>query len=322
MTSNNPATHTEFEPGAPPGPHPQPSRLKRMMAEGPRHTLIKAYFYGYLYAARMRRGLFGRKPTRRLVFSPTLPTRPHLQWKVAALVGLRPQAPKAGVPATVMYFLDATGAGGGATPPPPGALNGGAVDLSKSRVMRVFEEVFGYGLEVDPRTYAGPIVAKGEQNAAHDGSVVEGPIDNPLPNTVYQVAVDNTREDGTVEDLRSVVVGSAIPIVFRKHRPITNRFSNDNTHVEIAEAAEVFSEEERALIIRFARAFGVDLGELDVLRDRNTGRIYIVDVATTPHSPPELLVGRPGLHVVRVIARTFEEEFLSPSASDSEAQPD
>lgn len=321
MTSHNPAAHTELDQGAPPRPHPQPGRLKRMMAEGPRHTLIKAYFYGCLYAARMRRGLFERKPKRRLVFSPTLPQRPYLQWKIAALVGLRPQAPKAGVPATVMYSLDATGAETGATPP-PGALNGGAVDISKSRVMRVFEEVFGYGLEVDPRTYAGPIVAKGEQNAAYDGSVVEGPIDNPLPNTVYQVAVDNTQDDGTVEDLRSVVVGSAIPIVFRKHRPITNRFSNDNTHVEIVEAAEVFSEEERALIIKFARAFGVDLGELDVLRDRKTGRIYIVDVATTPHTPPELLVGRPGLHAVRVIARTFEDEFLSPSASDSEARPD
>ena len=51
----------------------------------------------------------------------------------------------------------------------------------------MFEDVFGYALDVDPTTYTGRIVKKLDENATHDGEVVDGPIpaDDVAPGFVY-----------------------------------------------------------------------------------------------------------------------------------------
>lgn len=286
-----------------------PSIGERLLSE-PGAMLVKAYFYGWHYVMRIVQQLTGRAARRKIRFTPHVPTRAYLQWKLVSIAGIRPELARGEHGGVVMYFLDGTTPPKDAPEPPAGTLNAGARDISKSRVERVFEDVFGYALRVDPTVYEGPMVSKNETNAARDGRVLQGPIERAEPGQVYQVAIDNRCSEDMVEDLRATVVGGQLVLVYRKRRPLKDRFLNYNLDVEMLAPEDAFSADEIGKILGFARAFGLDLGEMDVLRDRLSGRIYIVDVATTPHSPPEFLMGRRGIRAMKIVAKAFREEFL------------
>lgn len=49
--------------------------------------------------------------------------------------------------------------------------------------------------------------------------------------------------------------------------------------------ADIFSAAELAQLLDFGARIGLEYGELDVLRDRDSGRIYVVDVNRTPYGP-------------------------------------
>ena len=171
-------------------------------------------------------------------------------------------------------------------------VNAGTTDISKGHVMAVFERVFGYPLGVDPTTYEGPILRKSEINAAHDGTVVQGPLSETerlatSRSYVYQHLVDNVH-DGLAKDLRVPIFGDDIPFVRVKYRPVEQRFDHaGRSQVDDAVVApdEVLSSTEQQRILDLCRAMGLDYGELDVLRDRATDRIYVVDVNDTPTGP-------------------------------------
>ena len=209
---------------------------------------------------------------------PRLPKPYYLLWGVLRRAGLRP-GPN---PALSIMFTDKTFPH--EHPEAPGSgfvLNGNCTDISKSRVARVFEDVFGYPLAVDPTTHRGPVVEKGEGNGIHDGRIVSTPR-AALPGRVYQRAVDNRVEDGAlVEDLRCPTVFGQIGVVCAKRRPTRERFANLNTSCELREPEDVFSSTELDRIARFCARMQLDWGGLDILRDRNDGRIYIVDVNKT-----------------------------------------
>jgi hypothetical protein len=192
---------------------------------------------------------------------------------------------------------------------PEGAINWRVRDISKERVAREFERVFGYSLTVDPETHLGPCVEKLNDDGLHVGAVVECPLSR-REGFVYQRIVDN-REAGEVEDLRTVIVGSEIPLVYRKRRSVRDRFSNINRHVSLATAEDAFSGEEIRTILAFSREMGLDYGELDVLRDRADGRIYVVDVNKTTFGPPNHLAMSKRLEAIELIARSFERQFMS-----------
>jgi hypothetical protein len=163
-----------------------------------------------------------------------------------------------------------------------GVLNLACEDISKSRVDQVFADIFGYGLTVDPTRYVGPYVEKSEANASHDGRILDRPLMTPRPGRVYQRLVDNTVPGGAVEDIRVPIYGDAIPYVYLKTRPLGERFKNVLTTVRLAEAGAILTPVEREKTIAVVQRMGVDYGELDVLRDRNDGRLYVVDVNPTP----------------------------------------
>ena len=163
-------------------------------------------------------------------------------------------------------------------------LNHRCSDISKRHVARVFGEVFGYTLQVDPRTHGGLMVRKSDANAPHDGTILTGPLDDDSPTVVYQKLVDNV-VGGLVEDMRLPIFGEIIPYCLLKRMPIPDRFINENGTAIICEVEDVLTEEEIATVLRFCRAVGLDYGELDVLRDNADGRIYIVDVNNTPFGP-------------------------------------
>jgi hypothetical protein len=157
----------------------------------------------------------------------------------------------------------------------------------KTRVARAWREASGQQIEVDPTIYEGLIVEKSNANATHDGRILEGPIgpDGMVPGKVYQMLIDNSSGSDVV-DLRVTFHGDSIPLVYIKKRPITSRFSNDNTGVEIVESNTVFDESEQKTLLRFAHLAGLDFGEADVLRDNRSGLIWVVDSTNGPSGPP------------------------------------
>ncbi len=189
-------------------------------------------------------------------------------------------------------------------------INIGACDITKARVEKVFKEVFGYGMEVDPRTWNGKCVRKSNDNAVHDGKVIDCPAE-PEPGYIYQRLIDNQKGDMAL-DIRVPIFGSDIPLLTIRYKKITDRFDN-TLRGDLAEVDDHLSKDEQEKIVEFAHVFGLEYGELDVLRDNVDRKIYIVDANTTSGSP------RPGVHMSSSDYRTllfrmsdaFEKAFAS-----------
>lgn len=249
-------------------------------------------------------GTLGRRKIT-LAFSPD-PIRPwYLAWAAAVEAGLKMIDDPAQAD-VVFHFDDSTRSESSQPKVREGALllNFRCDDISKSRVAQVFEEVFGYALSLDPRTHHGPAVEKSEVNGAHDGRIVFCPVE-PLPGRVYQRLVDNRCGGELVEDLRTPTVGGRPVCVFLKRRAAASRFANANLDVSLTTPEAVFSSAELANIGRFAEKLGLDWGGLDVLRDAQDGRIYIVDANKTDMGPPTALPLRKKLNATRLLARAL-----------------
>lgn len=188
-------------------------------------------------------------------------------------------------------------------------LNGKCLDITKRRIQAEFESIFGYPLAIDPTVPGNRIVRKSNLNAKHDGVVIDTPVE-PDPDYVYEILVDNRVNERLVEDIRVPVVGGQIPLIYLKYRPVETRFANENSSAEIAKPEDCLSVPEIGLIKKFAEAMGADFCEIDVLRDRPSGRIYIVDLNTTPFGPPLRLNFLNRMRAVDLLALAFESEFL------------
>ena len=206
----------------------------------------------------------------------------------------------------IWAFEDATHSAPLIAPATKITINAGTTDISKSRIGEVMEDVFGYSLSVDPEVYRGPMVSKSEINGAHDGHVVEGPTSRQ-GDQVYQVLVDNRVDEDAVEDLRTTIMGGRPVLVFRKRRGLSDRFANANSSVLLATLDSVYSPEEVEKIAAFAQAIRLDAGGLDVLRDRATGNLYIVDANKTDMGPPLALPLAHKLAATRMMAQALAE---------------
>jgi hypothetical protein len=228
------------------------------------------------------------RPRRTILFGPQRPLPMYIVYKLCALLGYRLETDPRRTHDLAFRFCDATyddstvQAEAGVR-----IINGEARDVSKAQVQERWGSVAGYPLRIDPATYVGPAVCKANGNGAHDGRVVQCPIGKINPDSVYQRLIDNCCGAGMVMDYRVTIHGGAIPLVYLKYRPLSSRFVPViSARIEVVEAATVFTTAERATIIRFARAMGVDFGDMDVLRDAANGRIYAVDLNHTPFGPP------------------------------------
>src|SRR5690606_16847657 len=134
-------------------------------------------------------------------------------------------------------------------------------------------------------------VRKSDLNAAHDGQVIQCPIppEEVAPAYAYQKLINNSPDGHMVRDLRCVVVGGEVATLYVKCRAIERRFRNENDFVDLKNPSDIFSTEELAKIAEMADRMGLDFGGMDVLRDEQDGRIYIVDVNKTCMGPPTAL---------------------------------
>ena len=268
------------------------------------------------YLAVRARALFVRRTPRRSIwFTPDVP-HPRYMVRLAALrAGIGVARTPAEATAT-FFFEDATRS----IPPAPGsakAFNFGCGDISKSRVARVFAQVFGYPLAVDPVTWTGPAVEKDEANGTHDGRIVACPC-AAKPDKVYQRLIDTVRADGFAYDLRTHVVGGAVVAVWTKQRTVPGRFLPANRSATLHAPAEIFSPAELDRIVTFARAMGADWAGIDVLRDAD-GRIYIVDVNKTDAGPIIALSLADKLRSVAVLGAALTAMIDQPSSAAASA---
>lgn len=242
-------------------------------------------------------------------FAPDRPRPWYLIWAAAAWNGVRVARSPAEAQAAFYFEDSAVGA-------PPArwhsrAFNYGCVDITKSRVAEVFAEVFGYPLALDPEAGAGLAVEKGEGNGLHDGRVVQLPM-RPRTGRTYQRLIDNI-ENGLAVDLRTPFVGGRPVVVFLKRRRLEDRFANHNCSVGMARPRDVFSDDEIEKLGVFCRAMRLDWGGLDILRDRTSGRLYVVDVNKTDMGPPIALPFFQKLAAVARLGRALRALITEPA---------
>lgn len=217
-----------------------------------------------------------------LCFYPQRPTREYAIFRMAADLRLRIVRSSRGEGLLTIAWHDVTLVRAATVASlPTSTLNARCLDISKSTVDRIWREVSGRGLSLDPLTSAGPMVVKSEENAMHDGRIISGPIRERRPGFVYQRLVDNRLGNHFV-DLRTVILDGRIVLIYHKRHPEDDRFGF-SPHTWIAEP-DVISVEERDAILVLAARMGLDYGEIDVLRDAD-GAIYVVDVNKTPFFP-------------------------------------
>ncbi|HID96997.1 MAG TPA: hypothetical protein EYP57_02240 [Thermodesulfobacteriaceae bacterium] len=191
-------------------------------------------------------------------------------------------------------------------------LNYNCNDISKEYVNEVFEKVFGYPIAVDPLAHHGKCVMKLNWNALHKGHVIDCPVQEVKNDVVYQKLVNNETDDGLVEDFRVPVFNGSTPFVYRKYRGVKDRLvdrDHTNTKAVIAEVEDVLTGDELEKIHRFCAEIGMDCGEVDVLRDKNDRRIYIVDANNTPSGPPSPITPKEARIAVMRLAQAFENAF-------------
>lgn len=194
------------------------------------------------------------------------------------------------------------------------SLNLGCRDISKNKIGQLNLQVFGYELDVDPTTHTGDLVIKSNNNATHDGVVVRGPVSpaSVSEDKVYGVAIDNTDGDWVV-DFRVPYIRGFCGFFYEKRRPRISRFSNINSKVRMRDIAEEVSSEELNRLEAFCHALRADYGELDVIRDKKTGKIYVVDFANTPAGPPNGLKRNLAFVAVERMSVSFIQNVLKPN---------
>ncbi len=192
-------------------------------------------------------------------------------------------------------------------------LNMNCNDVSKKRVSAVFEEIFGYSTSVDPGTYSGKCVMKSDWNGLHVGEVIDCPTEVRRDGFVYEKLINNEVGDGFVQDIRVPIFGSTIPFVYLKSRPVQERLvdrSHTLSKTVMAEVSDCLTNEEIKNVHQFCERLGLDYGEIDILRDRDDQKIYIVDVNNDPSGPPVPISGEYPLPAIVRLAQAFESKFL------------
>lgn len=189
-------------------------------------------------------------------------------------------------------------------------LNDTGLDTGKPNVDAHFSAASGYCTALDATTGSGFAVLKSNVNGRHDGRVVKLPLPGIDPRTVCQMLIDNSLGDH-IFDLRIPFVLGQPVLAYVKFRERSRRFENANACVKLVTPAEVLADHEIEICQRFCRSIGLEYGELDVLRDGLSGRIYVVDVNNTPAGPPAGLSGADQITAMRMIAVAFRRHVFN-----------
>ena len=187
-------------------------------------------------------------------------------------------------------------------------LNAQCSDISKKNVEQIQKNIFGYGMEVDPKTHQGKCVVKSDENAVHDGQIIQCPIDYFDEKKVYQIVINN-KENESFFDYRVAIMRDEIIIVYKKYKTEEKRFTNDTYHATIC-SIESIPLEIQKLIVDFCNKIQCDFCELDVLFDQDSKKWFVIDVNKTPYGPPASLSSLEKEKAVNILSDGFRRIFL------------
>lgn len=147
--------------------------------------------------------------------------------------------------------------------------NYGCTDVSKTRI----DKIFGTNLIVNPERYSGKVVRKTEEQCSLDEVVINCPAP-AQDGYIYRRFID-TFEDGKPTDLRVFYFNGLLFVakkiylgaMFDRHN-----YKWVNVHIDI------IPELKRLEIISKCQQFGFHIGEIDVLKDSNTGECFVIDI--------------------------------------------
>jgi hypothetical protein len=165
---------------------------------------------------------------------------------------------------------------------PEYAINRSCSDVSKSRVDELWARTAGYSIAVDPLSTTGPLVVKGEENAVHDWYLAQGPLPRREPNKVYERFIDATAGEHFIQS-RPVIMRGRIPFVYAVHFPRQHWRAEAETFP--AHASDFYSPAEVDQMLAFCAALGLEYGELDVLRENGSDRLFVIDANPAPVRP-------------------------------------
>lgn len=252
-----------------------------------------------------------KQPT--IVAYPDFPSKKTTLHKIAQLLNFRLTNKTVVNPKVVIYFEDIThGSSSELRKKYPQAhiVNELCTDISKKKVDAVHAEVFGYNTFINPLNYDGKAVQKSDINALHDGAIVECPLAKVQNESIYQVLIDNAYNAELVMDYRVALVNHTIVNVYKKYKKYAVRFTNQVAYSELCDTLTCFSAQEQQLIPEFTKKMGTDFCELDVLRNKDDGKIYIIDVNKTPYGPPFGLQSDQAQKAIAALAEQFKKAFL------------
>ncbi|NNE57087.1 MAG: hypothetical protein HKN36_03175 [Hellea sp.] len=269
------------------------------------------YRWGVFSSAVIIRNFF-RSKSATIVCYPKKVRSWYMIWSIFKRCGINMVGPERADKASLaLHFFDNTQT---RPPKPPNnaakTVNFDCIDIRKSTVARTFKHVFGYDLSVEPSQHSGKMVVKSEDNGAHDGKIVQGPT-KVEPDMVYQRVVNNETDDGHVRDYRCPMLFGKPLLIFIKERKTEDRFKNCNARVRLADPKDYFSADELTKVSQFCKMMKLDFGGIDILRDKESGQIYIVDVNKTDMGPPMSMSLKAKLKSVDIMAEAFSEELIN-----------
>ena len=182
-------------------------------------------------------------------------------------------------------------------------------DISKKFVDKAFTRAFGYSSFVDPLKHTGKMVQKSDINAVHDGKIIEGPLDEAQEGVVYQKALNNQLDEKAVLDLRLPIIEGVVGFTYLKYREISARFESYSDRTEVKPSTEVFSEEEIHLLNKFCKEIHLDFGELDIIRNQDDGKVYVLDVNNTPQGPPQHMQAADKKECMQKLSKLFKSSY-------------
>lgn len=183
-------------------------------------------------------------------------------------------------------------------------------DISKKRVDAVFKEVFGYNAVINPLTFYGECLKKSDSNAKDAEMITQCPIKTTEEGSIYQRLINNIIDDKKfVQEIAAPFFAGSIPFAYLKYKLLDNRFDNCNLRIEITEFEKLVSQEEKEKIIIFCKKIGLDYGELEMIRDTDDKRLYIIDVNSTPIGPIGYISPCQRIEALKKIAENFEKVF-------------
>ncbi len=239
---------------------------------------------------------------------PIMPSKKSTIYKIATKNLLSIRQSKSDKDAIQIWFDDQTKTDIASNKNQSKILNSQCSDISKKNVEKIQKEIFGYGMEVDPKTHQGKCVIKSDENAVHDGRIVQCPISNFEQSKVYQIIINN-EENQSYFDYRVAVMADEIIIIYKKYKTLEKRFTNDTYHATICDEKMIPNQIQKK-IIDFCNKIQCDFCELDVLFDNDSQKWFVIDVNKTPYGPPASLSRVEKEKAVNILSDGFKRKFL------------